>query len=188
MQKMRSKIYSPNISTKALVWCCLSLFIVPALVLLLWPGLLSYLGVVYLPAKKYHAAVALGKSGGFFCLRQAVLHPDKEVRDLAIDPGIEEYLLRYNGNEKVWDLIVWLLTDPKMKESLDPYERRSLEKYIYGRDEYISDKKTSRRRLFFPVEKVQWANVHLFNRPLNHNIPEELLQGNMVEHSANRKE
>lgn len=150
------------------------------LVLIFWPAPLYYAVIRIAPERTSHpcrAAGALGRSGGIFFIKLGLRSSSPNTRSLMVNPAIASYLDRRGGNPEIWEIIVSLLTATEWEKRMSVSSRVFLKDYVYGRVDFIPEEKRSRRVPYFPVENIQWANEHIFKRPRNHNIPEELLRG-----------
>lgn len=148
------------------------------LVFVIWPNSFYYLVMKTFPTGSnfpYRAASQLGENGSVFFIKRGINSSNPSIRSLMVSTAIESYLDHHGGTPEIWEVIVELSIDTKWEQGIYLSPRRYLENYIYGNVVPIPGEKRNKRILYFPVEKVQWANEHIFKKPRNYRIPEELL-------------
>lgn len=148
------------------------------LIFIVWPSSFYYLVMHTAPAgtnHPYRAAKGIGENGSIFFIRCDVSSSNAEIRSLMISPAIGSYLQAHGGTNSIWEIITKLLGDPEQSRLLEGLDRHVLEEYVYGPYVPVPGEKRSVRQPYFPVEKIQWANEHIFKKPRNYRIPEELL-------------
>lgn len=150
------------------------LIVAPTLVLVLFyvfPNLFYYTAIVMLNGStnvSYFAAQEIGHNGSIFFLRRGVNSMFPEVRDLMATTGIEAYLTEYGGTEEIWELIVEQVKNKQKFTNYLPTAPSALQGYIYGGMEYDERGRRVAWKHYFSVDKILWANEHLYDRPPDH--------------------
>lgn len=91
-----------------------------------------------------------------------------------ISTAMGAYLNHHGGTEEIWELIVYTLSEPTITRELTIVELFPLENYIYGHNVPVAGPQKVARKLYFPVERIRWANVNIYNRPPDYWIPAEI--------------
>lgn len=149
------------------------------LLCIIWPNPFYYFVMRTFPDGSnfpYRAASQLGENGSVFFIKLGLKSSHLETKSLMIYPAIRQYLEHHGGTEEIWDVIMELLTDPQLATRFESIDISYLKQCVYGDVIPVPGEKKAERVLYFPVEKVQWANEHIFKKPRNYRIPEELIK------------